>query len=353
MSMLQIFFRLINCQSYKYPSQFSSDCSQGVIDSDDDAYTYYNKNNLRDHEGQKMRSTFCPESEGIKLRFQGYSDKLHYGVKTEYGEKKGGCDKDGSPGCCSVGDNYENGNSRYFYPHKCYPWWFTLESNCYNEKDWMEVLYNDNRLRGQTYKCNDYDNCKGFYYGSNCQNSVPSYDETYNCKVSLGTEGDGSCNCYAKTSITTMQDYCLDKYSPNGINIYWREYPSDDWTFVRTYSYIELTRSDDNYYNQFRLHGKLLFTDKNTHYYFQFRSTTPAKVKIGSKTCDESNFVHCDPNGALTCDIDYGNPSNIGFQEVEVIIDTGCSLNQPEGELFWKRNSGSYSYIPKKYVFHD
>ena len=90
------------------------------------------------------------------------------------------CDTDGDWGCCDLNNYYSD-----FSGDRCYPYWYRLEANCGGETDWMEIVYNGARVNGDSYKCSNYDNCKGFWYGDNCQYYVAPYNENTECKVSM------------------------------------------------------------------------------------------------------------------------------------------------------------------------
>ena len=331
--MLQLFFL-----QYYYPSEWSSHCGSGVINGDG------GKGYSEADGSHKLYGTFCPNSDS-SLRFKGYTDKTSWWIKTDSGSSSGGCDKDNSAGCCSY-DTTVYG----FHAHKCYPYYSHHQENCWGETDKNEILYNGNRLHGDSYTCSDYNDCKGFYYGSNCQNAVDSYDEAKNCKVSLGVSGTGNCDC---SSATTMQDYCLNRYNPNGVQYFRRENSNAQWVNKGTLDTIKFTPTEDNYYNQYRIQGKIILTDKTKDYSFQLVTTTPATFQIGNKEKKgQLNFVHCDPTAKYTYQLNYGKPSTVGEVDVVIEIDTGCSIDKVDLELKWIVGSGSFTSIPKKYILH-
>ena len=333
-----MFFFLINYQSYKYPSQFNRDCEEGVNGADRDAY-YSTDNSAVDH---LMQATFCADYNDDRLFFKAHTDKTHWKVSTNGGELSDGCDKDASAACCSVDVTVQD-----FSAHRCYPFWFTIEANCYPETDWMEVLYNNHTMKSNAFKCSSYDNCKGFYYGDNCQYSVPAYDESINCKISLGREGNGTCDC---SSAIEMQDYCIDKLGSHYVKYYWRERFNNEWIYKGELNLIHLSLNDDDYYNQYRINGKIVLPIKTNHYFFQLLSKTRANIIIGSKRSqDDLNSVNCDPSSLYTYVIDYGIPSSVEAVEFEIIIDTGCPINSVDAELQWRTSTTSYSTIPNKY----
>ena len=339
--MFSVFF-LLNYQSYKYPSTFSRDCAQGVNGADWDGYFYYSKGNNFDDPHQ-IDATFCADYNNDWLRFKGYSDKTHWGVSTNGGGRSGGCNTDGDWGCCSVNDVVQD-----FSAHRCYPFWSKLEANCYNEQDDIEVLYKDSAVTSHAYKCSGYDNCKGFYYGDKCQNSVTQYDENNNCKVSLGREGNGNC---IWTNCKQMQDYCLSRHYPSkGAKYYFREGQTGDWTEKETLTTIHLTKSDDFYYNQYNISGRIILPDKTHDYYFQLVSKTPATLKIGSTTVGSSDFLHCNPTDSKSHVLYVQAPNTVGPINYEIIIDSGCSINVVDTELKWSSSNSGFSSIDSKYV---
>ena len=228
------------------------------------------------------------------------------------------CDTDGDWGCCDLNNYYSD-----FSGDRCYPYWYRLEANCGGETDWMEIVYNGARVNGDSYKCSNYDNCKGFWYGDNCQYYVAPYNENTECKVSMGREGNGHCFCFSASSV---QSWCRSGTSDLKIKYYWREQQSDDWTDKQTLDSISLT-SYYNFYNQYNISGYIMLPDENYHYSFQLTTQTPPNLTIGTIESDQSNFLNCDPTYSYTHTIDYGKPEKAQPIRVEIIIDTGCSLN--------------------------
>ena len=157
--------------------------------------------------------------------------------------------------------------------------------------------------------------------------------------------GDGSCNC---SSATKVQDYCLDQFGSHSVQYYWRESIFDDWLYKGKLNSISLIYNDNNYYSQYRICGKILLPYKSTQYYFKLLSKTRANIKIGSKMIQDLNSSNCDPSALYTYLIDYGISNSIKTVDFEIIIDTGCPLNQIDVELQW-RYSTSFSTIPDKY----
>ena len=296
----------------------------------------------------KMRisGTFCAPKDG-SIKFKGYGDKMSWYIKTNSGDHSDGIDHTCTFCGCGSYDRDVGG----FKANKCYPYWIELNDNCGGEDDWMSVQFDGHYLQSETWTCSGYNDCKGFYYGSNCQNAVTSYDEAKNCKVSLGVNGNGNCDC---SNAQTMQDYCLNRYTPNGVQYFRRENSNAQWGNSKgTLETIKFKPTDDNYYNQYRIQGKILLTDKTKDYYFQLVTTTPATFQIGNKEKKgQLNFVHCDPTAKYTYQLNYGKPSNIGQVDVVIEIDTGCSIDQVDLELKWIVGSGSFTSIPKKYIFH-
>ena len=339
--MIQVFF-LLNIQPYKKPATFTNDCPKGVVGGDSSAaYTSSDSDKV-------MEGVFCPTSSSIKIWYKMHADTTRFWFYTNSGKHSHECDEDGHSGCCTIEGTLTN-----FSPNRCYPYWSKLDANCWGETDWVEIKYNDVRLKGDSYTCLNYDNCKGLYWGDKCDHSVPAYTENFNCEVSLGRTGDGSCNC---GSATKMQDYCINKYSPNGVQYYWRENPDEQWGSVKGTLTDKLhlkIAENNNYYNQYRIVGKILFIDKSKAYNFQLVTKTPATFKIGDKeTKGESNFLHCDPTGNYYYTLNYGNPSSVGLYDVVIEVDTGCAINEIDVELKWIVGSGTYSSIPGNYLFH-
>ena len=334
--MVLVFF-LINYQKYKYPSEFSRDCAQGVNGADLDGY--YSENH---HDNDiRMDATFCADYNNDWLRFRGYTDKTYWSVSTNGGGRSGGCDRDGKYGCCSINDQVQD-----FFAHRCYPFWFTLEADCYGEKDYIEVLYKDTAITSHAFKCSSYDNCKGFYYGDNCQYSVSPYNENKNCKVSLGREGNGDC---IWTNCTEMQLYCLSRHFSNkGVKYYFREDKNGTWIEIATLLTIHLQRDSICNNNQYKMKGKIIIPNNTQNYYFQLVTKTPATLKIGSE--GNVQFLHNNLPGLIPSTLNYGQPSHAGPIDYEIIIDSGCSINRVDTELKWSNTNSEFSSIDNDYL---
>ena len=246
-------------------------------------------------------------------------------------------------GCCSLDDEYND-----FSWDRCYPYSYSLEANCAGESDWMEIVFNNERLRGDSYTCSSYDNCRGFWYGDRCQKYVAPYDEDTECKVSMGREGTGHCFCLSASSV---QQWCRSGTTDLKVKYQFREEETDSWTDMTTLDTIHLT-SSDHFYNQYRIYGYIMLPDERYSYSFQLTTTTPSKITIGDKTSDQSNYLNCDPTYSYTHIIDYGKPSEAGPVSLEIIIDTGCSINRVDTKLKWKYSGQIYTTIPAKFVYH-
>ena len=147
--MIHLFFL-----QYYYPSEWNSRCTPGVINGND------GKGYSEADDHLKLYGTFCPNSDS-SLRFKGNTDKTTWWIKTDSGSRSGGCDTSNAAGCC----NYDETVSE-FHAHKCYPYYSYHQDNCWGETDTNEIIYNGNYLQNDSYTCSEYNDCKGFYYGS-------------------------------------------------------------------------------------------------------------------------------------------------------------------------------------------
>ena len=152
-----------------------------------------------------------------------------------------------------------------------------------------------------------------------------------------------------------MQNYCRDLYSHGSVNVYWREEPNDNddygWGNHELLYSSHLIKSDKIYYNQYRISGKILFTNKDHDYYFRLTTKTPAKIKIGNKgTIDKTERIHCNPYDSQQIEYHYGKPSTLGQESFTIIIDTGCSINTVDALLEWNFEKSDYSAINMKYL---
>ena len=80
--MFQFFF--LNYETYKYPSEFSRDCPQGVNGGSDGAYK-------KSDDPFTMTGTFCPSSSVSKVQFHSHADRQSYWVYSNDGGHSNSC----------------------------------------------------------------------------------------------------------------------------------------------------------------------------------------------------------------------------------------------------------------------
>ena len=327
--MLQLFF----LQEYIFPTDWNSQCSTGVVNGDSGkGYSTYDKD-------RNLYGTFCPDSDS-SLQFKGYTDKTSWWIKTDSGSRSGGCNKDGSYGCC----NYDT-TVTGFHAHKCYPFYSHHQANCDGETDKNEIIHNGGYLYSASYTCSNYDDCKGYYWGPNCQNKVDAYDRTTNCEVFLGVTGNGSCKCWSKT----IQQYCRPGTTGINVQLFKREKVGDTWVYQKDLTSVSFT-TDDTYYYQYYIAGYIIIPDPD-FYTFQFKTKTPATIKLDTTTKGASNYLNCDPYFADTQTFTVQKKAAQPIR-LEIVIDSGCSLNHVEVELLWKYGTVNFYTIPNNYLYH-
>ena len=337
--MLTLFFLV-----YYSPSEFPNHCSQGADGGS--GSTASKPSGSTDH--YTVKGTFCPISSDASIEFYAYSDKVNFWMDTDNGRKTASCDTTGflNGKCCSASKTLSG-----FSAHKCYPYYVHQDDECgggEKDKNKMYIKYVgvEDALYWYSYKCSDYNDCYGNYWGTYCSNYVPTI-YAGECQVSLGTAGTGKCDC---SSATKMQNYCQPT-SNTKVKYYWREWLNDAWINKGSLDSIHLSDSD-SYYSQYRIYGKIYLTQKCT-YTFKLSTKTPASIDIGGSKGGASNFVHCSPDSSYDYEVQY-TATSFGKVSFEIIIDTGCSLDDVDATLYWKYGSQTwYSSIPAKYLYES
>ena len=175
---------------YKTKKQFNS-CQKGALrhntgNSPQDSYGEA-KLETANSENSYVRGSFCPTSEYGAVRFGQQGQKIEYWVKTDddngdTSEKSGTWDR--SVARCIYKD-LEDSISGKYYANKCYPFYIELKTECTTINDilWVDIQIGDSNVNlntGNTIsgsECNDYNDCRPFYYGKKCQSHVDEYDE--------------------------------------------------------------------------------------------------------------------------------------------------------------------------------
>ena len=339
--MFRTFF-LLGYEAYKFPSDFNSACPAGVSGgTNNEAY-------VKSNSSKTMSGTFCPTSNSNSVYIYTFADKIFYKIQGNNNVHSDSCDKDWASGCCRNGGTFTD-----FSSNRCYPFEAKLQANCGNEDDYMVIQNWGVRIgsNNAAYQCS-YDNCHGYYAGDTCQIDVGEYTVGYDCDVSMGREGDGSCTCSGKTN---MQDYCFKKETSNkNFKYYWRESNSGDWTEKGEWSSNSFSTNDENYYNQYKIAGKVQLRQKGVTYNFKLTTSTAATISVGSTSnkAGDSNYIYCDPSKSSSYYVSYTSTA-IQKVNIEIIINTGCSLSEISVKLEWKKSSeSSYYDITSDYMFH-
>ena len=318
----------------KTQTEFNRDCTE---------ITPYFKTNK---EGS-VSGTFCPTSTVSSVHFHGYTDSLKYSIKKHDGNTYEQSKSNSNLfSCTDLSDTF----THTFYQGRCYPFHLESTEECTGEYDWMGLYTNSNHNAyvSKAYSCSTYDDCIPLHYKSDCSGSIKKQPGSGECSVSLGKNGDGACSCGSATSI---QEDCRSGTSGSNFQYWWRNEQNNGWTYKGTLNSISIA-AEDHFYEQYWIEGYIVLPNKDTSYSFYLSSGSPATLKIDTKTGGSLNYLDCSPSDSHDVEIVYGKPAKVGAYKVIIQVDTGCSLNDFNVILKWKKNNGNYEIIPSMYLFH-
>ena len=185
----------------------------------------------------------------------------------------------------------------------------------------------------------EYDDCRPGYWGNDCQYGPLSKPTSNQCSISFGLSGTGKCTCDGKTDI---QEHCRPGTSP-GFILSKYDTSFDNLVSTQTISSLDsydFSKSDP--YQRYIITGKIYITKTGTHY-FKATANSHVQITINGQTSNSNDFYECSTSEVTTQLSIYLYADNI--YSIQIIYNTGCSMNKPSLKLHYQVPGGSFAEI--------
>ena len=338
--------------TYWDETTFNNNCNTGVHyyhKDDNKIYRSTSADVSVNGDNSYLIGSFCPTSDVSSITFEAYGNKISYYINHNSGSYSSSR-ANGSTDWDTLSDTY---TSSTFYSNRCYSFKLTLTDEFnWGKTDHLRMKLNGAALGTSNSITCQYDDCRPLYYGSTCEGPVGSFTSSQ-CTVSLGKTGDGKCkDC---TSATSIQSHCR-KYgsttlSSQNLLIQNKTYGDSSWSASQVISPSSFT-TDKSYYTIYKISGYVLIP-KTSEVKFKITRSCKASLTvngISTLTLENKDIFDCSPDQQSTSE-EISITREVGPVPIEILIYTGCSLNQVSVSLQWNIGKG-YQSIDSKYLYH-